>query len=106
MAKPWAKAFYNSQEWAAVRTAALIRDGYVCTICGEPADEVHHIRHLTRRNIGDPSISLNLDNLTSLCRGCHIKHHKQERIEGAVRRKYNGCIFDENGYLVRDTENG
>ena len=40
-----------------------------------PAVEVHHITELTPDNINDPSVSLNLDNLVSLCRECHRARH-------------------------------
>ena len=31
-----------------------MRDRYMCTRCGRPAEEVHHIKHLTPENINDP----------------------------------------------------
>lgn len=40
-----------------------------------PAEEVHHIKELTPENIDDASVSLNLDNLVSLCRECHKARH-------------------------------
>ena len=101
MAKPWAKAFYNSDAWQNARKAALIRDGYLCTRCGELAQEVHHIKHLTARNVNDPAISLNLDNLASLCERCHKQHHDRDRKAGQRKPREDGYVFDENGYLVR-----
>ena len=44
-----------------------------------PAEEVHHIIKLTPANIDDPEISLNLDNLVSLCHDCHAKRHAKPK---------------------------
>ena len=68
MARDFSKAFYNSKEWEKVRQFVLLRDHHACTICGAPAEEVHHIKHLTPDNIGDVSITMNPANLTSLCK--------------------------------------
>ena len=62
------------------------RDYYLCADCLRkgiytPADEVHHIIPLTPENINDESISLNMENLVSLCRDCHEQRHKQNRSE-------------------------
>ena len=40
-----------------------------------PAVVVHHIKPITRENINDPSITLNLDNLQALCWDCHAAVH-------------------------------
>lgn len=91
--KEWAKSFYKSQRWQQVRQAAISRDAYLCVDCLTrgvitPAEEVHHITELTPDNITDPNITLNLDNLVSLCRECHKARH------GARRRRYK---IDERG---------
>lgn len=44
-----------------------------------PMEEVHHITELTPENISDPAVSLNLDNLVSLCRDCHQARHKKKK---------------------------
>lgn len=85
--KEWAKSFYKSQRWQKVRQAAISRDAYLCVDCMKrgiitPAEEVHHITELTPDNITDPNITLNLDNLVSLCRECHKARH------GARQRRY------------------
>lgn len=104
MARPFAKSFYKSKEWQAVRSYVLKRDMYLCKKCGEPAEEVHHIIHLTPDNITDISISLNPDNLDSLCKNCHFDEHKEERIAArcnANKTDESEYEFDENGFLVR-----
>ena len=109
MAREFAKKFYDSKEWAAVRTYVLMRDRYRCTRCKNPAEEVHHIIRLSPENIWDVNITLNPDNLISLCKDCHFAEHKAEK--EAARRKANGegrkeCAdgfhFDENGLFVPD----
>lgn len=109
MAREFAKAFYRSKEWRVVREFCLKRDKYICQNCGEPAEEVHHIKHLTPQNISDASISLNPNNLKSLCSECHKHIHLGNKMEGTKRYlaiKEKPChdeayVFDENGFLVR-----
>lgn len=100
MAKEFARAFYNSKEWQTVRSYCMIRDRYKCQICGKPAEEVHHIKHLTPSNIMNNTVSLNPDNLISICRDCHFKQHEIDRLTGK-RDIYKGeWEWDENGQLV------
>ena len=85
--KEWAKFFYNSQQWHNMREYIMKRDAYLCQDClakGKyvPAEEVHHIIPLEPENITDPSITLNEENLVSLCRECHrARHGKEKRYE-------------------------
>ena len=98
MAQPWAKAFYKSKAWQSIRRQALKRDGYTCARCGATATEVHHRVELTPQNIGNPMVSLNLNNLESLCHDCHAMITAQEHGFVAVDCK-KGFYFDENGQL-------
>lgn len=93
----FAEGFYGRTAWKNVRQQAMKRDAYLCVDCMKkglytPAEEVHHITPLTPQNIDDPSVSLNLDNLVSLCRDCHELRHKQNRSE-----RY---IVDELGRVI------
>lgn len=100
MAKEYARTFYKSKAWQEVRRYVLMRDNYLCTKCGELAEEVHHIIHLTHENITDTSISLNEKNLTCLCKDCHFKEHEEDR----TKKKYD-YEFDSNGMLIpKNTE--
>lgn len=104
MAQKFSKAFYNSKEWAAVRSYCLMRDNYLCVVCGKPAQEVHHKIHLTPSNIGDKSISLNADNLICLCKDCHFNEHRGEHGMGLKAKQEQESYeyeFDEFGFLVR-----
>ena len=111
MARDFAKQFYHSKEWDRVRTYILMRDRYRCTRCKIPAEEVHHITRLSPENIWDKNITLNPDNLISLCKDCHFKEHEHDKEAGkaaANGRSYGDCAegfhFDENGMLVPDGE--
>ena len=99
MAKEWAKAFYHSQAWRAVRKRALIRDGFTCRICGARATAVDHIQELTPENISDTRISLNLDNLQSLCHDCHTVKTLEDKkiIKPDCAREF---YFDADGQLT------
>ena len=94
--QPYAEKFYKSKIWQTVRDAAIKRDAYLCQDCLKagritPAEEVHHIQELTPENITDPSVSLSLDNLISVCRECHQARH------GARQRRYS---IDELGRVM------
>ena len=109
MSREFSKAFYDSREWAKVRAYVLMRDRYTCTRCGRPAQEVHHIIHLSPENIWDTKITLNPDNLTSLCREDHFAEHKADKEAGKLKangKSYGDCRegfhFDDNGMLVPD----
>ena len=109
MAREFSSAFYHSKEWKKVRKFVLMRDRYVCQKCGKPAQEVHHIIHLTPENIWNPQIALNPSNLVSLCRDDHFKIHEQDKAAGN-RKKHglsvgdcaDGYHFDETGQLIPD----
>jgi len=74
----------------------LRRDLYTCAYCSSRAEEVHHIIELTPENISDPTITLNPDNLISLCHNCHTKETKG--YDGDIIKGY---CFDENGQVIR-----
>jgi 5-methylcytosine-specific restriction endonuclease McrA len=94
MSKSFAKAFYNSKAWLNVRREVLRRDRYTCAYCYGRAREVHHIVELTSENINNINISLNPDNLISLCHTCHEAITLKQ---GDIDDKY---IFDDNGNAI------
>lgn len=60
--------------WSQVRLRALDRDGWRCRKCGRAGRlEVHHVKAL---EYGGEA--LELENLLTLCRDCHIKIHGGE----------------------------
>lgn len=99
MAKDWAQSFYKSGAWKALRQRALIRDGFTCRFCGARATEVDHIKELTPDNIMDRQVSLNLDNLQSLCHVCHTVKTMEDK--GIVQKDCDEeFFFDEDGNLT------
>lgn len=60
------KKALGTGRWKKTRLAVLARDGYICSYCGQEADQVDHIQ--SRVSGGD---IFNLDNLTSACRRCN-----------------------------------
>ena len=102
MARAFSKPFYNSPEWQKVRQAVLMRDRFLCVKCGRPAEEVHHKTHLSPNNIGDPRITMNMENLISLCKNCHFEEHRGEHGNGRKARERDDYPyeFDEKGFLI------
>ena len=100
MAKQSRKWFYNSKEWRTVRQQALHRDHFTCAYCKGRATEVHHIIELNDKNIHDPKVSLNLDNLQSLCHECHrqitMNEHHMKNLDCEMN-----YYFDDEGNLQK-----
>lgn len=96
--------FYKSKEWKQTRDYCLMRDAYLCKKCGQPAEVVHHKKHLTEDNVDDVCISLNPENLISLCAACHFEEHRGEHAAGRKVREQEEewpYTFDEKGQLIR-----
>jgi 5-methylcytosine-specific restriction enzyme A len=69
--------FYKSAGWKKIREQALVRDKYLCQMCLKekkivPAETVHHIKFVKTHW----HLRLTLNNLVSLCNGCHNTIHK------------------------------
>ncbi len=62
------EAYLRSDEWTAKRRVILERDGYRCP-CGSRRHL--HVHHLTYERLGHEL----LDDLVTLCRGCHRRLH-------------------------------
>lgn len=92
----YAKKFYKSKSWQHCREAYLKSVKGLCERClakGEyvPAVIVHHRKHITKRNIGNPEITLSHSNLEALCRDCHAAEHA-----GRTKR----FVVDEFGHVT------
>lgn len=78
---------YGGSNWRSQRNKALRRDGYQCVDCGKAKQkhgykmDVHHIVHYNRYKNKDRANRL--ENLVSLCRGCHMKRHKKQSVNNA-----------------------
>jgi 5-methylcytosine-specific restriction endonuclease McrA len=63
----------SSQNWSNLKEKVKERDRFRCTKCGSNDDlEVHHKNY-------DRFKQEKLEDLITLCKKCHIKHHKLER---------------------------
>lgn len=92
MAKPWAKAFYNSAAWQETRLAYLHARHGLCERCGKPGSIVHHRKHLRPKDMDNPARTLSWSNLELLCHRCH----DQEHMPGKPAR----CRFDVDGNIL------
>ena len=95
--KEYAKRFYKSQTWQKCREQIWQRDKGLCQECLKKGlikagDTVHHIIPITPMNIDDASITLNPDNLETVCRDCHALIHS-----GRERPRYK---VDELGRVI------
>jgi 5-methylcytosine-specific restriction protein A len=75
------KAFYGSVNWKALRLRKLKKDP-LCQIClangfYKEGLDIDHIVEVT----DDYSLRLELSNLQTLCRSCHMKKTNDERIK-------------------------
>ena len=95
--KEWAKGFYQSPAWRHARELVRRRAFGLCERCGRPGLIAHHRKYLTPKNIDNPMISLNLDNLEYLCLDCHNKEHEHFN-QSADIREYE---YDSEGNIVR-----
>jgi len=93
--KDFAESFYKSKAWRKLRDYIYYdRDHRICVRCGESGKIVHHKIWLTAENINDPLISLNEENLETLCETCHsIEHNGQKPLDGEL-------MFDEDGDIT------
>ena len=101
---PYAHKFYHSKAWLNVRSVVWDRAHGLCERCLErgevrPANVVHHIVPLSPANMGDASVTLNVDNLVALCHDCHTVIHKQLGV-GAL----NGELADDSPRVTFDSE--
>ncbi|MDD9149323.1 HNH endonuclease [Sporolactobacillus sp. CQH2019] len=82
-------ANYHIAAWKKTRLAVLIRDHYLCQQClkngyVKPAKHVDHIIPAVER----PDLFWNMDNLQSLCPGCHSLKTVEEQKKR--KRENNG----------------
>ena len=101
MAKKFSKKLYNSKEWRNIKTFVLNRDLYICQVCGKPNSKtVHHIVELTPANINSPTITLNADNLITLCEECHRCVHG----DYTYNKEEVRYLFDTDGNIIPATQ--
>ena len=96
--KQYAAEFYNSQAWKRTAAAYARSQRYLCELCRDqglfsPGEIVHHKIFINERNITDPSVSLNWDNLQLVCR----KHHAELHNNKNNQKRY---FIDELGNVI------
>ena len=99
--REFAKTFYSSVAWKENRKAYAKSKGNLCEVClskgiYKAGEIVHHKIHLTEKNVSDPMVALNWDNLELLCRECHAQEHGEETY-GKKQKRY---IVGDNGEVV------
>lgn len=87
------REFYNSLIWQKQRKYKMQQENYRCARCDELAEDVHHKITLTEQNVNSFDISLDLNNLESLCRKCHNKETHSNK---------GDYCFDKNGDLYEN----
>lgn len=85
--------FYNSLLWQKARDFKISSAGFLCEVCGELGEIVHHKIPLTEVNMNNPKISISNDNLQLVCRSCHKRIHDEIAGKGLI------LIFDKEGNL-------
>jgi 5-methylcytosine-specific restriction enzyme A len=98
MAKEYAQKFYKSKAWIKCRESYIASVYGMCEECLRRGQLnqgwiVHHKNPITPRNINDPSITLNHDNLEYLCQVHHNVIHGSNIIREDV-------MFDDDGNLI------
>lgn len=77
--------FYNSTEWAEVRSFILERDKRTCKTCGKKSSrQVHH----DNDPLFFPEICLSPLNLSVLCDECHDEYHRRTKTPADDRSNY------------------
>ena len=89
--KEYARSFYQSKAWRDISRLYMTSKNYVCERCGGVGVICHHKKYITPANIGDLSITLNMDNLECLCRECHNREHSLKR---------SRVLFDDQGNIA------
>jgi 5-methylcytosine-specific restriction endonuclease McrA len=81
--------FYNKKQWTKLRLCKLQNEP-MCELCKHydkitPAEDVHHIYGILDR----PDLSLDYNNLASLCKECHGKVHNNKNIDNILKELRN-----------------
>lgn len=90
--------FYNSPEWAKMRSECFRRDGYRCVDCGS-IDRLH-AHHLSTFNYKKPDLAC----LVTLCNACHVKRHDEEERAAFAAMHAAGVLVDGAVYSMHLTD--
>ena len=73
-------SLYDSTKWRNLRDSILLRDNYLCKLCGVPVKEApgdYAIDHIKPVNLGGAFFEV--ANLQTLCKRCHERKSQSER---------------------------
>lgn len=77
-----ADTFYTSTKWKKL-SRRILQERPICEICGENyADQVHHIIPVA----DNPELAYDENNLQPICRACHARLTRKERLERIKNR--------------------
>ena len=99
MARETLAGFYHSAAWKKQRQYILMRDHFKCQMCGAPGKEIHHKVELNEDNVNDSNVSLNENNLITLC------HDSHNAVTSGMKANTFGVLpmikFDSNGFPIQ-----
>ena len=103
------KEFYSSNAWRTCRNSFLANKSGLCERCLKkglivPAKEVHHKIRLTDKNINDPKIALNFDNLEALCIECHDREHEEDARTRVQKKPERYTVDQQTGAVEAKPE--
>lgn len=78
-------------------------NNYICQMCFRRGGklEVHHIKPV----YSNPELAFDRSNLTTLCKGCHDKHHHINGDQKAWREKHKGSALTCKWVKIQSIEN-
>lgn len=85
--------FYKTKTWKNISALYKLSKHGICERCGGIGEIVHHKHYITSKNINEPEVTMNFDNLELLCRTCHNQEH------------FSSNDFDADGNIVQQKEN-
>lgn len=107
--KDYAYSFYHSMSWRTTREAYIKSVGRLCELCLKngiyrPAAIVHHKVWINPKNINNPEITLNWNNLIAVCREHHEKIHDHPRYVFKNEKDLSNMryAFADDGSIVMD----
>ena len=90
--------YTQTSEWKQLRNQALERDGNRCRLCNTDKNlNVHHRvypKHGWRTDC--------IDNLTTLCKSCHSKHHDKMQFDNRVSHNTKNSLLVWNAIVEND----
>jgi len=85
--KPIQSTIRDLEHFDGMRGFILERDNHTCQYCSSYGDIVHH-KDGNGRGSNNPNNSE--DNLTTICRSCHINVHRDDLEDGRFKREISG----------------